>query len=129
MPVNNYIDLPVGSGIGGGVVSLNGEVGAISLVAGPHVTISNSSPTTITISTKGELSQALTQNHIFVGNASNIAQDVPMTGDVGIVFSGGNGVTTVATVGGSSAANINTATSLVNGAQSGNKVLASPANG
>jgi hypothetical protein len=31
---------------------------------------------------------ALTQDHIFVGNASNIATDVPMTGDASILASG-----------------------------------------
>ncbi len=41
----------------------------------------------------------------------------------------GSAVATVNSVGGSSAANVNTATTLVNGAQSGNKVLASPSGG
>lgn len=69
---------------------------------------------------------ALTSAHIFVGNVSNIATDVAMSGDGTLA---NTGALTIVTVGGSTAANINTATALVNTAQSGNKVFASPANG
>lgn len=60
---------------------------------------------TVSISNSGVISlhawqpsetASLTQNHIFLGNASNDPQDCPMTGDVGIAFSAGNAVTTVA---------------------------------
>lgn len=52
-------------------------------------------------------SLTLTNAHIFVGNGSNVAADVAMSGDTSIV---NTGAVTVNTVGGSSAANINTAT-------------------
>lgn len=55
-------------------------------------------------------------------------QTITMTGDVTGAGTG-SFATTVAQVGGSSAANIHTAEALVNGAQSGNKVLASPSGG
>lgn len=51
-----------------------------------------------------------------------------LTGDV-TAAGPGSVASTVASVGGSTAANVNTATSLVNSAQSGNKVFASPSNG
>jgi hypothetical protein len=54
----------------------------------------------LTLSNSGVLSvigvtTALTTNHIFVGNASNIATDVPMSGDVSIVASGATTVNKV----------------------------------
>lgn len=71
-------------------------------------------------------STALTSAHVLVGNASNVATDTAITGDVSITNAG---ATTVGTVGGSTAANIHTAEGLVNGSQSGSKFLASPSGG
>jgi hypothetical protein len=65
--------------------------GAIQMVSGTHITLSQVGQA-ITINATGELSQALTNSHIFVGNASNVATDVAMTGDVSIT---NTGVTTV----------------------------------
>lgn len=41
------------------------------------------------------LTSSLTDNYIFLGNGSNVATAVPVTGDVHITYSGGNGVTTI----------------------------------
>lgn len=61
------------------------------------------------------------------GNASG--SSASFTGSLSGDVTGTQSATVVALVGGSTAANVNTATTLVNTAQSGNKVLASPANG
>ena len=53
---------------------------------------------------------ALTQDHIFVGNASNIATDVPMTGDASILASGAINVSTVSKTATASGTNTYTAT-------------------
>lgn len=60
---------------------------------------------------------SLTSAHILVGNASNIATDVAMTGDVSI---DNTGATTVNTVGSSSASNIHSAELAANAATSSN---------
>lgn len=68
--------------------------GNIQLVSGSHVTLSQTGQA-ITVNATGELSQTLTTNHIFVGNISNIATDVPMSGDATIVASGALTLSTV----------------------------------
>lgn len=80
----------------------------------------NASTKTIDFKVNG-VTTALTQNHIFVGNASNIATDVAMSGDATIVASG---ALTVGTVGASSAANIHTAELIANAATSANTASA-----
>ena len=47
------------------------------------------------LSWSSALTSSLTQDYIFLGNGSNIATAVPMTGDVSITYSGGNGVTSI----------------------------------
>lgn len=64
---------------------------------------------------------ALTSAHIFVGNGSNVATDVALSGDLSIL---NTGAATVATVGGSSAANVNAATVLANAATNANTASA-----
>lgn len=92
--MDNFYSVYVGGNHGGGgVTSLNSLNGALTLVAGPGITITPAG-SNITISSTG-VGMPLTQNHIFVGNGSNAAMDVPMTGDVNIAFSGGNGVTSL----------------------------------
>lgn len=61
--------------------------------------------------------------------ASLLGSSTTFTGALIGDVTGIQGATVVSLVGGSSAASVNTATTLVNTAQSGNKVLASPANG
>ena len=68
-----------------GVTSLNGQTGALTLVAGSNITIT---PGAGTLTIDASASSALTTNHIFVGNGSNIATDVAMSGDATIVASG-----------------------------------------
>lgn len=80
---NFYAKYPV---TGGGVTSLNGETGAITLVAGTNITITPAGQN-ITIASTG-LGTALTNAHIFVGNASNQATDVPVSGDLTLVNTG-----------------------------------------
>lgn len=62
-------------------------------------------------------STALTSAHILVGNGSNVAADAAMSGDVSI---NNTGVTTVGSVGGSSASNIHSAELAANAATSAN---------
>lgn len=68
-----------------------------------------------------KLSSALTQNHIFVGNASNVATDVAMSGDATIVASGALTLATVnGNVGSFTSANITVnAKGLITAASSG----------
>lgn len=68
-----------------GVTSLNSLVGALTLVAGTGITITPSG-TNITITATG--ADALTNAHIYVGNASNIATDVPVSGDLTLINTG-----------------------------------------
>lgn len=79
---DNYIDLPVGNG----VTSLNGLTGALTLVAGSGITITPSGSTITISSTPGAVT--LTNAHIFVGNAINVATDVPVSGDLTLVNTG-----------------------------------------
>jgi len=94
--MDNFYAVYVGAshGTGSGVSSLNGLTGALTLVAGSGISITPAG-SNITIAATGFVSNTLAQNHIFVGNASNVATDVPMTGDVNIAFSAGNGVTSL----------------------------------
>lgn len=80
---NFYARYPV---TGGGVTSLNGETGAITLVGGTDITITPSGQN-ITISSTGQ-STTLTNAHIWVGNAINMATDVPVSGDLSLVNTG-----------------------------------------
>jgi hypothetical protein len=86
--------------------------GNVQLVSGTHITLSQVGQA-ITVNATGELSTALTNSHIFVGNVSNVATDTAMTGDVSITNTGS---TTVGSVGGSSAANIHSAELAANAA-------------
>ncbi len=54
----------------------------------------------ITVNPSGGAGSALTQNHILVGNAANLAADVPMSGDATIVSSGALTLANVLTAGG-----------------------------
>jgi hypothetical protein len=63
------------------------------------------------------LTPSLSQGNIFVGNSSNVAASVPVTGDISLQSTG---QATVVTVGGSTAANIHTAEQLANAATSAN---------
>lgn len=63
----------------------------------------------------------LTQNHIFVGDASNLPADVALSGDASIISTG---ALTVTSVGASSAANIHSAELLANAATSSNTASA-----
>lgn len=81
--------------------------------ATPLTITGNSSTKTITFGL------SLNNTNILVGNASNIAAGVSVSGDLSITNAG---VTTVNTVGGSSAANINTAEVAANAATSSNTV-------
>ena len=83
---SNYIDLPVEGG-GGGVSSLNGLTGNLTLVAGSNITITPAG-LNITISASGVISSTLTNSHIYVGNASNVATDVAVSGDLTLVNTG-----------------------------------------
>lgn len=85
---------------------------AVTLISGSHITLAQVGQN-ITVNATGELSAALTDNHIFVGNGSNVATDVAMSNDATIVASG---ALTVASVGGSSASNIHLAELAANAA-------------
>lgn len=76
----------LGATIGGsGVTSLNGLTGALSLLAGSGITITPAG-SNITIAATGVA--ALTNAHLFVGNASNIATDVAVSGDLTLANTG-----------------------------------------
>jgi len=99
------------------VLSVNADsnpnlTGNVQFVSGAHITLSQVGQA-ITINATGELSTALASSHIFVGNASNIATDTAVTGDVSI---SNIGLTTVLSVGGSSASNIHNAELAANAA-------------
>lgn len=79
---SQYVDLPVS----GGVISLNGLTGALTLVAGAGISITPAG-TNITITNTG-ITPALTSAHIFVGNGSNVATDVAMSGAISITNAG-----------------------------------------
>jgi hypothetical protein len=69
----------------------SGSAGALQeITLGPTLSMSALG----VLSTIGLQSTTLTTNHILVGNAG-VATDVPMTGDVGIAYNGGNGLTTI----------------------------------
>jgi hypothetical protein len=61
--------------------------GNVQLVSGANITLSQVGQT-ITVNSTGELSATLTNSHIFVGNASNVATDVPLSGDATIINTG-----------------------------------------
>lgn len=100
---SQYVDLPLTGG-GGGVTSINTLTGDITLAAGSGITITPAG-NTLTIATTGTLSNTLTNSHIFVGNASNVATDVAVSGDLTLVSTG---AFTVASVGGKTAAQVAT---------------------
>jgi hypothetical protein len=99
-----------------GVIRLANNVDSIS-----WRNSTNSADLPLSVNTSNQLTfngvpieyNALMSAHIFVGNGSNVATDVPMSGDVSIT---NTGVTTVLTVGGSSAANIHSAELAANAA-------------
>jgi hypothetical protein len=80
-----FASYPINSGAG--VISLNGLRGALTLVAGSGITITPSG-SNITIAVNGAETITLPQNQILVGNASNVATAVSMSGDASIVASG-----------------------------------------
>jgi hypothetical protein len=61
--------------------------GSVELIPGANIALSQIGQN-ITISATGELSQTLANSHIFVGNASNVATDVPMSADATISNTG-----------------------------------------
>lgn len=65
------------------------------------------------------ISSTLTNSHILVGNGSNIATDVAVSGDIALA---NTGAMTVSTVGSSSAANVHAAELLANASTSANTV-------
>ncbi len=75
-----------------GVISLNGLVGALALTSTGNSIVITPSGNTINLETANA---SLTNTHIFVGNASNIATDVAMSGDATI---SNTGAVTLATV-------------------------------
>lgn len=77
-----------------GSTGANPAVGV--LTPGANVTIVNG-PGTITISASGALAAALTNTHIFVGNAANVATDVALSGDATMA---NTGAITVSSTGG-----------------------------
>jgi hypothetical protein len=58
-----------------------------TITAGSNITIANG-PGSITISATGLLATPLTNGHVFIGSASNIATDKAISGDCGLVNSG-----------------------------------------
>lgn len=81
---NNYVNLPLVSS-SSGVVSLNGRTGALTLVAGTGITVT---PAGSNITIAATASSALTSAHLLVGNASNIATDVAVSGDLTLANTG-----------------------------------------
>ncbi len=86
-------------------ITVNGK-GLVTAAASTSIQIAESQVTNLTTDLAAKQSTTLTSAHILVGNGSNVATDVAMTGDVSITNAG---VTTVVTVGGSTAANIHSA--------------------
>lgn len=118
-----------------GMIDSNGASSNGASINGSNALVMQSASVTVP-GLVNNATQSFSGNKTFSGtiSASNLSgtntgdQTITLTSDV--TGSGTSSfATTVAFVGGSSAANVNTATSLVNTAQSGNKVLASPANG
>ena len=62
--------------------------GLVTAASASAIQIAESQVTGLVSDLSGKLSNALAQNHIFVGNASNIATDVAMSGEASIVASG-----------------------------------------
>lgn len=85
------------------VTSINTLTDTVTLAAGANITLTPSGNTITIASPTATIS--LTSSHILVGNVSNVATDVALSGDVSITNAG---VSTVVSVGGSSASNIHT---------------------
>lgn len=94
-------DMPSDINNTGAIPVINGTVnGTTQWVLTSLVTNVGVDPLTFTVFSKNPasyVSSTLTQNHILVGNASNVATDVAMSGDISIVASG---ATTVAKIAG-----------------------------
>ncbi len=86
------ITLPIQPGGSGGIASINGDTtSAQSIVGGTGISVATAAGTT-TITNTGSTA-SLTDSHIFVGNVSNVATDVAMSGDITIA---NTGATTIA---------------------------------
>ena len=80
---SNYITIPgCGGGNGEGFVSsLNGETGDITLIAGTGITITDSGPHSITISSTGGASYTFADSLINVGGVVTLVNDINAPGD------------------------------------------------
>jgi hypothetical protein len=82
-----------------GVSSINADsnpllTGAVQFISGAHISLSQVG-NAITVNATGELSATLTNAHLFVGNPSNVATDVALSGDATLA---NTGALTLATV-------------------------------
>lgn len=102
-----------GTALSAAVVGTDYSVGTSALATG--ILKSTTATGALSIAVAGDFpalpyaSSTLTSAHLFVGNGSNVATDVAVSGDLTLA---NTGAFTVATVGGASAANIASATAL-----------------
>lgn len=84
--------LTVGTGLASIQADSNPAITAAAVLAsGANIALSQSG-NQITVAATGELSQTLTNTHIFVGNASNVATDVAMSGAITITNTGATAI-------------------------------------
>ena len=79
--------------IAAGAGILKSQLAALAIVDADVNTISESKITNLVSDLAAKLSNALTDGHIFVGNNSNIATDVAMSGEVAISDTGATTIT------------------------------------
>lgn len=82
------LDIAVDPTAGGGVVAAVGSVALRSNSSVGEVWLKVGSGNTAWVLVNGKLSPALTSAHIFVGDGSNLAADVAVTGDIAITNAG-----------------------------------------